>query len=47
MVALEPASSPILSAGRAGSHHVEGIGIGIGFVPPLLDPTYYDEARIG
>ena len=43
MVALEPASSPILSAGRAGSHKVEGIGIG--FVPPLLDPAYYDEAR--
>jgi cysteine synthase len=43
VVALEPASSPILSAGRAGSHRVEGIGIG--FVPPLLDPAYYDEAR--
>jgi cysteine synthase len=43
VVALEPASSPILSAGRAGSHNVEGIGIG--FVPPLLDSAYYDEAR--
>jgi cysteine synthase len=43
VVVLEPASSPILSAGRAGSHHVEGIGIG--FVPPLLDSAYYDEAR--
>jgi cysteine synthase len=43
MVALEPASSPVLSAGRAGSHHVEGIGVG--FVPPLLDPAQYDQAR--
>ena len=43
IVALEPAGSPILTTGRAGSHHVEGTGAG--FVPPLLTPGTYDEAR--
>ena len=43
IVALEPASSPLLSAGRTGSHRVEGIGIGV--VPPLLDTALYNEAR--
>ena len=43
IVALEPASSPVLSEGRAGEHHVEGLGVG--FLPPLLDRTLYDEAR--
>ncbi len=43
IVALEPASTPIISKGISGTHHVEGIGIG--FVPPLLDKAYYDEAR--
>ncbi len=43
VVALEPASSPILTAGRAGAHRVEGISVGI--VPPLLDKALYDEAR--
>lgn len=43
IVALEPASSPVLSEGRAGEHHVEGLGVG--FLPPLLDSTLYDEAR--
>ncbi len=43
IVALEPSSSPIISAGISGTHHVEGIGIG--FIPPLLDEKYYDEAR--
>jgi cysteine synthase A len=43
MVALEPAGSPILTTGKAGSHHVEGTGAG--FVPPLLKPGTYDEAR--
>jgi cysteine synthase len=43
IVALEPASSPIVSKGQAGTHHVEGLGVG--FVPPLLDRTLYDEAR--
>lgn len=43
VVALEPASSPMISAGRSGEHHVEGLGVG--FVPPLLDPALYDEVR--
>ncbi len=43
IVALEPASSPVITAGKAGTHHVEGIGTS--FVPPLLDTAYYDEAR--
>jgi cysteine synthase len=42
IIALEPASSPLLSAGRTGSHRVEGIGIGV--VPPLLDKTLYAAA---
>ena len=43
VVALEPASSPVLSEGHPGEHHVEGLGVG--FVPPLLDSALYDEAR--
>jgi cysteine synthase A len=43
IVVLEPASTPILTRGEAGAHRVEGIGIG--FVPPLLDRERYDEAR--
>jgi cysteine synthase A len=43
IVALEPATAAILAKGQAGNHHVEGIGIG--FVPPLLSPAFYDEAR--
>jgi cysteine synthase len=43
IVALEPASSPVISKGTIGTHHVEGIGIG--FVPPLLDKNFYDETR--
>ena len=43
VVALEPGGSPALTAGKAGTHHVEGIGVG--FVPPLLDKNAYDEAR--
>ena len=43
IVALEPASSPIISKGTSGTHHVEGIGIG--FFPPLLEQSLYDEAR--
>ncbi|WP_339515261.1 PLP-dependent cysteine synthase family protein [Pseudomonas sp. RL_15y_Pfl2_60] len=39
---LEPESSPMMSKGWAGEHHVEGIGIG--FVPPFLDPELYEEA---
>jgi cysteine synthase A len=43
VIALEPASSPVLTAGRTGAHHVDGIGTGI--VPPLLTSDVYDEAR--
>lgn len=44
VVLLEPASSPIMTQGHSGTHHVEGIGIG--FLPPLLhDNPVYDEAR--
>jgi cysteine synthase A len=43
IVALEPAGSPVLTTGRAGTHHVEGTGVG--FVPPLLKEGGYDEAR--
>ncbi|KAI1615159.1 cysteine synthase [Exophiala viscosa] len=43
VVVLEPASSPVITKGRAGTHSVEGIGIG--FVPPLLKRDLYDEAR--
>lgn len=39
---LEPATSPFISKGYAGEHHVEGIGIG--FRPPFLDDHLYDEA---
>ena len=41
IVAVEPAESPILSEGRTGAHRIEGIGIG--FVPPLWDPSVPDE----
>ena len=43
VVALEPASAAVISTGRPGAHHVEGVGVG--FVPPLLTPGSYDEAR--
>jgi len=43
IVALEPASSPFISTGVGGPHHVEGIGTGM--VPPLLTPGTYDEVR--
>ena len=43
IVALEPATTDVISGGSAGSHHVEGLGVG--FVPPLLDEELYDEAR--
>lgn len=43
MVVLEPAESPFITEGVPGAHHIEGIGIG--FRPPLLDDSLYDEAR--
>ena len=41
VVAVEPANSPVLSGGRAGSHGLQGIGAG--FVPETLDTSIYDE----
>ena len=41
VVAVEPASSPVLSEGRAGAHKIQGIGAG--FVPDTLDTAVYDE----
>ena len=41
IVAVEPASSPVLSKGVAGSHKIQGIGAG--FVPAVLDTKVYDE----
>jgi cysteine synthase len=43
IVALEPAESPVISAGRTGPHRVEGVGVG--FRPPHLQPGDYDEVR--
>lgn len=41
VVAVEPASSPVLSAGTAGAHKIQGIGAG--FVPDVLNTSVYDE----
>lgn len=41
IVAVEPASSPVLSGGAAGSHKIQGIGAG--FVPKVLNTSIYDE----
>ena len=41
VVAVEPATSPVLSKGTAGAHKIQGIGAG--FVPDVLDTTVYDE----
>ncbi len=41
VVAVEPASSPVLSKGTAGSHKIQGIGAG--FVPDVLNTAVYDE----
>jgi len=44
VVLFEPASTAVISGNAPGTHHVEGIGVG--FVPPLLDPSLYDEVRM-
>ena len=41
VVAVEPATSPVLSKGTAGAHKIQGIGAG--FVPAVLDTKVYDE----
>lgn len=41
VVAVEPASSPLLTKGTAGSHKIQGIGAN--FIPETLDKTVYDE----
>lgn len=41
IIAVEPAASPLLSTGKAGSHGIQGIGAN--FVPEVLDKTVYDE----
>ena len=41
IVAVEPASSPVLSKGKAGPHKIQGIGAG--FVPDTLDIDIYDQ----
>ena len=41
VVAVEPASSPVLSQGHGGPHKIQGIGAG--FVPQVLDTAVYDE----
>lgn len=41
VVAVEPASSPVLSGGTAGAHKIQGIGAG--FIPEILNTSIYDE----
>jgi cysteine synthase A len=43
VVAVEPAESPVLGGGQPGPHRIEGVGIG--YIPPLWDPSVVDEIR--
>ena len=45
IVALEPATSPVLSEGKSGAHKIQGIGAG--FVPDVLNTKVYDEIITG
>ena len=44
IVAVEPATSPVLSTGKAGAHKIQGIGAG--FVPDTLNTKIYDEMHL-
>ena len=41
IVAVEPGESPVLSGGEPGPHKIEGVGIG--YAPPLWEPSLVDE----
>jgi cysteine synthase len=41
IIAVEPGESPVLSGGQPGPHKIEGVGIG--YIPPLWDPSLVDE----
>lgn len=43
IVAVEPAESPVLSGGKAGSHKIEGVGPG--FIPPIWDGSLIDQVQ--
>lgn len=44
VIVLEPASAPVITKGRPGTHHVEGVGIG--FILPLLNGDLYPRHAV-